>query len=651
MMDCIKLIDDYISNLSKLDTSEIDEKINEFYDIKCNNYNDYKNVDIDIDKIIKNIIILELIDLNKEDFDKAIRVLKNKDFNYLCDIYKSFDAPRYLNYTQVVFCEDGAYYETNFGDEAFEYFGIKDLYKKDKFDENRKIILSHIEALDKEICKKLFPENFLNDVFSFNSEEIKRITLRINCCLWGWYNICNLDLDVKELQERYPFYNNNKNLKSLIKRFSIFGIIKDTIQKQNKAIYDLNEKKRAKEKERKNEVRRLQKNKVYLSSLKNDLSYLEKINFNLLSKVDKNIHIYIFEELFAYQKDKYKTANNDYLKAKKISDDNKLHDLLLSFGIDYCKFSEDQRKLLLESKNLDQLHQNMKILNINSEDNINFEIIYFLLNTSSKNVKKLGHYVKSKIISKKFLLERLNCLSSDSFQKNLAIIKNNKLSFNSDNYDEAILLMDNATLSNNNRLLDYYNRKKDDNNFLYLFNQYCFDLLDFLIEKELYMNLLDDVFLSNKDIDDFMMRFVICDSLNIPIYTDDYDINSAFLLGDNFYLDDACLDGYILHSKYEDEKINKYIKDNPRNVISPNINKIDEFARLEEFKSEDGTFYNIDEIIISRPKVMRNLTLFLNKNLLNKETILASIIYNSYLTDEQVELIKKCIYGKVKKHS
>ena len=46
---------------------------------------------------------------------------------------------------------------------------------------------------------------------------------------------------------------------------------------------------------------------------------------------------------------------------------------------------------------------------------------------------------------------------------------------------------------------------------------------------------------------------------------------------------------------------------------------------------------------------MRNLTLFHNNHLINKDSILTSIIYNSYLSDEEIELIEKRIFSKVKR--
>ena len=193
------------------------------------------------------------------------------------------------------------------------------------------------------------------------------------------------------------------------------------------------------------------------------------------------------------------------------------------------------------------------------------------------------------------------------------------------------------------------NKTKNNNNFNYLNDSYNFDIFDILIENGIDIDLLDENVLSKDDIENFIKRIYICLSLNIPIYTKSGNINRSFLLGNNFYAQDDSLDDYILKSRYENEELNNYIKNNLRNKIHYDINIIEEYKRLEMFKSKDELYYDIDGIIISRPKVMRNLTLFHNSNLINKDSILTSIIYNSYLSDEEIELIKKRIFSKVKR--
>lgn len=648
-MDYIKLIDKEISKVKEDSKIDFIKLLNGFsMDLKLNKITDYDKVDID--KLVKNIILAFLIeDISVDEIDSFILKMNEYDFNYLYDIVKDSGLVSPLDAIEPTYENNEVSGFINWGKLAFERFNIKYLYN-DKNSElkNTTILDEHINKIIDKIKRKVFKDKNLKKLLDTDVvTEIKAMQM-ISACLIEKFYFDDFENQIKNVKERCPGIS-SKEVKDLAKCFST-GAISNSINLINTTIsfvrqFSINAKKDSNAK-----ITKLEKQKKYIDGLNDDIKNLDKIDFQLLSIIDNNIYMYIFNNLFVSQKCRYDVLSEENTALKELLESKTLEILFSKFNIDYSLFDIETKKLLVSSPNeLENLNDNLNELSINASDNLSYELINILLKIPNKKLKEYSYYLKSKVLSKNLLLNNLQLFESDEFKDSCFIIQSNNLSFSKPNYNESILLKENKELSDNNKLLAYYNRTSLHNNFSYLYNSYYFDILDFLLENNIDITSLDDISLSEQTADNFIKRVLICENLGIPLYNKNGNLNRNFLLGNGFYCKAEDLDNYILKSNYENEEINNFIKGRMRNTISYDINAIDEFQKLEEYKSPDGLLYDIDGIMISRPKVMRNLTLFYNEDKINNDTILASIIYNMNLNDEEIELIKKSIFSSVKK--
>lgn len=647
-MDYIRLIDEYIESLKKYNDEEYLIKINSFdLSLKCDTVEECEK--IDINKLIKNLILSCICDLELEEFKEKKGILENTDFNYLFEEFKKFKIPKMIWCWEPVVDEKGNIIGiTCFGKKSFKLFGVEEFYIDSNSDSttktNGEFIINYRNKKVKEAKEKIINEDFLNDIVNIDKQDKENlITSIFNILEEKWY-LEDSNNELKKLKEDNPSFSHRdiriitKNDKSNFICF-IVKLTKDFVKNLENS---LNEEKN----KRTSTIKKLEKIKVYLNDL--NINNLDKIDFNLLNKIDSNMYKYIFEDLFKKQKETYDRVYYDYDMSKKMLDANYLKQLFSKFNIDYYALNDDIKELLVNSKQIENLEKNMELLKIEKDD-ITYELILFLLNTHTKIIREYVYYINSNIVSKKMLLNNLDLFSNKDFIEKCMLMQNNNLSLLNKIYSDDILLKDKEDLIFNNKLLKIYKRNNEDNNYIYLYDSYNFDILDFLIENGLNATLLDNIFLSKLEVEKFIKRVLICQNLDIPLYTKSGNVNRSFLLGNNFYSTDDDLDDYILKSIYENEELIKYIKDNKRNIINYNINEIEAFIRLEDNYLFDELYYDINGIIISRAKVMRNLSLFYNNNMINEDTILASIIYNTNLSDEEIRLVKESIFNTKKK--
>lgn len=398
-------------------------------------------------------------------------------------------------------------------------------------------------------------------------------------------------------------------------------------------------------------IKELKKTKEFVLGLP-DYSKMDGISFFVLQELDENIYIDIFKQIFKYQKEKYdllieqkNTLLEDNLK-------NKYKELLKKYNIDYEKLEQDIKDVLNKCDNLNILDIKFNLLNIDNNIVLTEELLNSIIDMDIKQIRNLKHLMDSGIVTKNTICKNLDLINDDydNFNNNAKIMMNHKISLDNKIYDEDILFINNQELLQNEKMLKVYRNELSKGDYTYLNDSNSFDILDVLIENNLPLDSFDNYSLNNKDISNLIKRLSICTDLDIDIYTVSGNLNRSFLLGNKFYIPEEALDEYIVTSNYYDENIINFIRNNNRNNINKNINLIEEFNELENYKSEDELSYNIDGLIISRPKVMRNLTLFLETENINDNNILQSIIYNSNFNDNDIEIIKSTIFknNKVK---
>lgn len=644
-MNFNKEIDNYIKSLE--DKKNIDF-LSYFEPIPViKSLNDYKK--IDIDKLIKNIILCQLYDLGEENFINGAKVLKSKNFNEMYESFKNFGFAMVLKHIKLRFKKgvDGFYVEPDY-QKIFKNFGIEDKYNEsDSFDVKQEIVEKCEKELLDRYIKEIFKENFLCDVFANSDEVEKDFILNIIGCFDQKSVLDNLDVALQEIKNKYPVFDKEAK-RWIIKEYVEIDVLNYNINNINSVIGKIRSNEIYFEKNKNSVIKKLKQIKEYLSKEEFDITLLDRIDFELLFKINPKMYLYIFKKFLSLQKTSYDNLKEENVFLKKVRESNDLKEFLKKFNIEYDSLSNDVKILLNKTDNLSNFKMNMKYLEIEQCDEFDLSLASFLINTPHKIVKEYAYYIKSKIVSKNFLLRNLNVFYSEDFKKNCSIIKNNNLSTINSRYDETILLKENIELAKNDELLKLYGRDSSFDNFCYLFDSYNFDLLDFFIENGMDINLLDEFNLTKEEVNNFIKRTIICNNLDISFYTNQ-KVNTNFLLGNNFYVPDDELDLYIPLNGYFNEELYEYIKAHDRNVINNDINQLDIFNNLEKFKSRDGMFYDIEGIIISRLKVIRNISLFYNSNNINDETVLAAISYNSNLDDYSINIIIENIFGTKRK--
>ena len=221
-------------------------------------------------------------------------------------------------------------------------------------------------------------------------------------------------------------------------------------------------------------------------------------------------------------------------------------------------------------------------------------------------------------------------------QKNYTKVSNNiKLLPSQKNINEKVLLLDPNYLRQALLLAKKYSLDLNNEQILLsLTNKYIFDYLDILIELNIIDILKTDQSFLNGDLPNIIKRIIICQKLNIKIINKNNKLLSMIKTGNNFYLNENELDEYI-----ENSVINF--------ISSKTLSKLTTSQRLElanppkelDIYEKNGN-YLINGIIISKNKVLRNLTIC--------DNLEEAILFGSILGLNDILKIKETIQKKQK---
>lgn len=219
------------------------------------------------------------------------------------------------------------------------------------------------------------------------------------------------------------------------------------------------------------------------------------------------------------------------------------------------------------------------------------------------------------------------CLNAELFRKE-------KINFHSENYNPNILLRKNAL----NKLIKELSKIYETNDLEVYNNPKVFSLIDLLIELNVDYSQLDLENINGYDIDLIKKRLLIASNIGIELISNN-KLNKSIVTGERYLIDDEELDEYIIDEvgfNIPDEILTK-LKSNPRLMIS-NDNVLDNYL--------DEQIYNIEGIIISKNKVLRNIKALEIENISDEDKLFYAIIYNSFLNHEEIRKLKAIIYSK-----
>jgi hypothetical protein len=249
---------------------------------------------------------------------------------------------------------------------------------------------------------------------------------------------------------------------------------------------------------------------------------------------------------------------------------------------------------------------------------------------------------------------QINGLESkhDIFINNIALLKKKNINIsNLSKYDSDILVSNPDKLFNQIALLNRYNidfkkifNIKYARDFEVLYNELSFDIADIYIESGLALYMINHPYLLRDDMINVAKRIVISREVNMDIFDEKGMLLSSVMTGNDYLISDDKLDEYLINNKTLDDSYYNTLNYHKRNYISPDAESLDVIKDLDsEYKISDLE-YNFDGMIISRIKVLRNISTLLDMygydEELLKTFVIESIIYKHYLSPDQMLNIK-----------
>lgn len=264
-------------------------------------------------------------------------------------------------------------------------------------------------------------------------------------------------------------------------------------------------------------------------------------------------------------------------------------------------------------------------------------------------VNNIGIFISNK---KKFSDNLLEILKTnnirpcyDELSSNIKLLLDNNIELsNIKKYDINLFLSDSDELNSSLNILNQYNLDLSNPSmidFSIIDNPNQLNIVDLFIELGLKEFLNSHIEFTSSNIN-IIKKIILCKELNIPIFDDNNNLISTITRNFEFYIPDCELDKYLDNSTLTHLNPKYYIilEENKNNFISDETFLIPSVQILEkEYKNSDEE-YHFGEIIISRNKVLRNMTTLLRCDEMDEKQILInSILYNSILPNESIEKI------------
>ena len=171
-----------------------------------------------------------------------------------------------------------------------------------------------------------------------------------------------------------------------------------------------------------------------------------------------------------------------------------------------------------------------------------------------------------------------------------------------------------------------------------------FDALDQFIELGYADYMKQNPQLLREDSDDIIIRLSIMSNVGIEPFNKEGRLKGSITNGKNFYVSKESLDNYriIPINEYINNDDFSVLDSEKRTSISEEVEKLQIVEYLDSLFKISNLEYQINDTIISRNKVLRNIECLLkNRDEYNEsEVILNAIIYHSVVDNSTVEFIK-----------
>ncbi len=337
---------------------------------------------------------------------------------------------------------------------------------------------------------------------------------------------------------------------------------------------------------------------------------------------------------------------------------NKLEVLFTKYGFNFNNlFIEEQEAVIKisESRNIEDVLAFIKYSDLVFLADYHKEFTKLIIAADIKIIKAIDCALKSKIIDKNFIVNNLDILYDEDKYKNLSkninllTIRNVDL-INITKKNPRVLVVDNNLLTVIFEVLDEYNfTLGTDNNYDILINGDLLDIIDNFIELGLYPILKENQKYLSKDSKDIVKRIIISNLIGFNYINSNNKLIGQVVSGNKFYVSPEKYDNYIVNEGncYLNPICTKKLESNKRFVISDEVKNSDIISKLDEFYQRSKLVYEINGVIISRNRVLRNLEVLKDMNGIDIIDILyQAIIYKMIPNISDEKLIE--IYNSLK---
>lgn len=325
---------------------------------------------------------------------------------------------------------------------------------------------------------------------------------------------------------------------------------------------------------------------------------------------------------------------------------NMLEQLFIKYQISLSLLKKDQKEQIVEKNTLDNLESILR--NITSSSLLkllnNSKILFTICMLDSyKKLNQIIDFYQKAILDESFLEEYLcdiinNHDAYENFIKNIDTLLDIHLDILKISISNPeLLLKDNQIIKTNIDIIKLYQLDYKNMNYRLFYDLKIFDYIDLFIELGLHSWIRENLMYLDSNMLDIVKRIKITQTIQDNIMDKDGNIKENILSGKNFYIKKDDLDEYIEDLKLPNQEYQNTLQINSRDQILE-----DEITTIidQEFK-KDQLHYQIDNIIISRIKFLRNInTLKQQYGYIDKEMILHAMIYPSLISSGEYQTIK-----------
>lgn len=376
---------------------------------------------------------------------------------------------------------------------------------------------------------------------------------------------------------------------------------------------------------------------------------IEKSPFiNVPKEVINSLNEKELYQLYLFLSKMQKERLNSSKITKNNSIEEEIENLLNRYNLSLTLFNN---KDLIIKRNIKELEEILKALDKGKINFSNFneqDFFNILVYGNIKDIKYIFTLYESKIINEEFIYLNPNIFLNENsnipnslFNKlvnNFRLLESLNLTY--DNYyDNQILLLDHERLILNIQLLKTYMKKFSNKNLWcsLIINPSLFKLIDFFIENGVDYSKLSFTNLNNYQQIELLIKKVFI-ALNCNIM---FIKNNMIDIGILNTIKDEEIDNYVVSETNYNIPVD--ILDEFKKTKTIGINYgVENLVKFDEFlNSHDGNMYFGNNIIISKNKFLRNLTILINlENYSLDELIFYALIYDSFLSDKDIKLIK-----------